>query len=252
MSVQWVLLFAVEEVDKMPLSLFIFINVILILLTLWPAYFAIKNKRVSRPIKKVPTTAIRYAKPGFREFVGTALYHEEGPLVAPLSGRECAWYSCSVEREELREDDDGNTERTWDQIYSKQSDSAFMMEDATGCCFVDPMDADLTPSTHEGWHEHQGSFQLIGFTFRYGEKYRFSESRIHQGDPLYALGHYAADTYLMRKPKSSGYPFILTCKSQEEAIKSYESSSTLLFVIALILGALWLWFLIANIGEALQ
>ncbi len=161
--------------------------------------------RRARHIEDVPTARVRSAPQGYVELIGHARSLEGEPIIAPLSKTECCWFQYRVER---------RGDKDWRTVDSATSDGIFLLRDETGDCVVDPEGAEVT-SRHKqrwtddgsGWGGHAvharlpslgrtadlvvniGGKVLEGLGSGMG-KYRYTESVILNGDPLYAVGQF--------------------------------------------------------------
>ena len=161
--------------------------------------------RRARHIEDVPTARIRSAPQGYVELIGHARSMDGEPIIAPLSKTECCWYKYRVER---------RGDKNWRMVDSGTSDGIFVLRDETGDCVIDPEGAEVT-SHHKqrwaddgsGWGGHAvharlpslgrkadmfvniGGKVLEGLGSGMG-RYRYTESVILDGDPLYAVGQF--------------------------------------------------------------
>lgn len=111
-------------------------------------YKAVDNIRRDRLLSDTPLVKIRSAAQGYVKVFGRAKAVDTGSIVAPLSARDCVWWSYSVEertRTSTKED-------TWHQIDSATSVAPFLLADADGECLVGPVNAEITPSSHDVWY----------------------------------------------------------------------------------------------------
>lgn len=154
-----------------------------------------RNLRRARLIEDTPTAKVRSAPQGYVELDGYARIMDGAPVYAPLTGAPCVWYRYEVERHVS----DGKRSH-WQTVESGVSEAIFHLQDDTGLCIVDPDGADVHPSLHQVWYGsterpphgpgHGGTSifgRAVGALFG-GGNYRYSESRIRNNDPLYALG----------------------------------------------------------------
>lgn len=158
-------------------------------------YLTFRNLRRARLIEDTPTARVRSAPQGYVELEGYARRMEGAPVYAPLTGSPCVWYRYAVEKHA------SNGKRSeWRTVESGVSEAIFHLQDDTGLCIVDPDGADVHPSVHQVWYGSAprpphgpgpgdaGLFgRAIGALFSGGD-YRYSENRIQNNDPLYALG----------------------------------------------------------------
>jgi hypothetical protein len=152
--------------------------------------------RWARLIEDTPTSRVRSAAQGYVELVGTGRRMAGTPLVAPLSNLPCTWWSYTVER---RSRDEDNRSR-WTVVSRRVSDGLFYLEDETGRCIVDPDGAEVLPSATDTWHGDTplpvASPAMQRGLRSLGGDYRYRESRMHDGDPLYAIGWFRTESNL--------------------------------------------------------
>lgn len=143
-----------------------------------------KGMRKARLVEDTPTSTCRGAAMGYVELEGTQRALPGAPVIAPLSGRACTWWSYTIERYVRRRDHD---ESGWEQIDAGSSHAPFLIEDATGQALVAPARAAVTAEAKLVW---KGSTPrpLAGFDPTGRGDYRYTEYRMEAGDPLYALG----------------------------------------------------------------
>jgi hypothetical protein len=168
-------------------------------------WVGVSGLRRARRIEDVPTARVRSAAQGYVELIGSAQTLDGEPIVAPLSQTACCWYRYRVER---------RSSRKWELVQSGTSDGIFLLRDATGDCIVDPEGAEITSrhkrswsGTSDGWGGYPAHARLpslgrgADLVVDIGGKmldllgsgigpYRFSETVILPGDPLYAIGEF--------------------------------------------------------------
>lgn len=175
-------------------------------------YRAFNVLRHSRIIEDTPTSKIRSAAQGYTELEGIAELLDGEPIVAPLSLSRCVWYSVRVE-ERVSDVSAGGSfsnvrdlsslfrrhsgDQRWSTIRSEISDSIFRLRDDTGDCIVDPDFASVNPKVSITWYgDHPNpSFAPSAppswlATCLSRQAYRYTEKRIHGGDPVYVIGQF--------------------------------------------------------------
>ena len=70
-----------------------------------------------------------------------------------------------------------------------------VLADATGECLIDPRGADVHPAFRRVWTgdlRHPRGIAPSGWLglFSSGKRYRYTEERLHEGEPLYAIGDF--------------------------------------------------------------
>ncbi len=123
-----------------------------------------------RAIVDTPTSRIASAAQGFVELVGDAQPLADTQLFSPFTHLPCLWYRFSVERRHNGE---------WRREEQGESDLPFLLEDASGCCEVDPVGAEILTSHKEIRTE--------------GDE-RHTEYLLLKGDRLYALGEFRSSS----------------------------------------------------------
>ncbi|HSQ71710.1 MAG TPA: GIDE domain-containing protein [Rubrivivax sp.] len=147
----------------------------------------------ARLIEDTPTSRVRSAAQGYTELIGTGRQMPGLPVFAPLSKRPCTWWSYTIERR-VR---DSRSRVKWKVVNRRISDSLFHLDDGTGLCIVDPEGAEVLPSATDTWYgetplpaagppAHRGFRGL-------GSDYRYRESRMHDGDLVYAIGWFRTE-----------------------------------------------------------
>ena len=148
-------------------------------------YWFLRSVQRARTISDVPTSRIRSAPQGYVELIGTGRALQGPPIVSPLSGQHCLWYSYQIDE---RSSYGNSGERGWKTIERATSDALFSIEDGTGFCIVDPEGAQVIPHVDRRWYGNSRE-PLTGLRIRRG-RYRFREQRLEQDWPLYAIGEF--------------------------------------------------------------
>jgi hypothetical protein len=160
---------------------------------LWGFWRGFRWWRWARLIEDTPTSRVRSAAQGYVELTGVARSMPGVPVIAPLSKLPCSWWSYTVERRSR--DDRGRGK--WRVVSRRVSDSLFLLEDQTGRCIVDPEDAEVLPRATDSWYGDTplpvaGPPAQRGFR-GFGSDYRYRESRLHDGEGLYAIGWFRTE-----------------------------------------------------------
>jgi hypothetical protein len=146
-------------------------------------YYAFVYYKRALAIDDTPTSRIRSAAQGYVELQGRGEQMDGPPIVAPFSGVSCTWYRYKVEK---------ISDKRSHVLESGTSDELFVLVGETGRCVIDPEHAHVIPTVKKIWyaasHPPSQFSQRGGFLNRVGARYRYSEERMHPGDPLYAIG----------------------------------------------------------------
>lgn len=149
--------------------------------------------RRARLIEDTPTSKIRSAHQGYVELIGIGNNLTGQSLAAPLTLTPCIWYDYKIERR-------GHTgkSRRWQTVKSETSTLPLLLEDGTGQCVINPTGAEVIPSVSRVWYGNAawpagkaapGSGGFLRLLTGHG-RYRYTERRMHPGEPLYALGDF--------------------------------------------------------------
>lgn len=162
--------------------------------TLWKGFAYLKHYRL---ITGTPTSKIRSAHQGYVEIIGHIIEGEDGPLTAPLSGRECVWYRYSVSRLQS-----GGKSKHWRVEHDGESDAWFQINDRTATGLIDPAGATIktintrtwygdsphpnkATTPHSGLHLNDVLFKEIG-----SSRYRYQETLLFTHEQVYVLGQF--------------------------------------------------------------
>lgn len=147
------------------------------------AFYYFLRKRI---IEDTPTARIRSAAQGYVELTGIGKLMDGPPIISPLTGTQCTWYSYRIEERRRS----GRRTR-WVTVDKGTSDELFILEDETGTCVIDPEGAGITPAAKDIWYgstPRPASGPGGGRRWFSGRRYRYTEQRLHPGEPLYAIG----------------------------------------------------------------
>ncbi|MCQ4345997.1 E3 ubiquitin ligase family protein [Pseudomonas stutzeri] len=154
-------------------------------------WWCLQRLAQARLLEDMPTSRIRSAAQGYVELYGVLREGPGEPLAAPLTGRPCLWWRYRIE--EYRQN---GKHKSWRVVESAASEAWLVLEDVSGQCLIDPLGAEVRPAHREVWHgerRHPRREQvhgLLGGLLAMGRRYRYTEERLHAGDPLYALGEF--------------------------------------------------------------
>ncbi|AYC35133.1 hypothetical protein D3880_18090 [Pseudomonas cavernae] len=158
--------------------------------TLAGAWWCLRRLAQARHLLDTPTSKIRSAAQGYAEFYGLLEALPEALIVAPLTGKPCLWWRFKIE-----EYSSDGKRRSWRVVERGCSEGWLRLRDASGSCLIDPQGAEVRPATRERW---RGSLRhprgvaprgLFGWLAS-GAEYRYTEERLHAGEPLYAIGEF--------------------------------------------------------------
>lgn len=186
----------------------------------------------------------------FKDTVGVGNYNgtivelsgmgiSDNPLQAEHSGRPALYYEATVEREyevtEQERDNEGNyrtvTKRRSEQVSSNTEYVIFELNDGSGANVKVDMKGSkkhLLSSVDRFQAEAPSGFSLsFGNTGSKTIGYRYKERLIPNNTRLYILGEVndRRGELMVTKPNEKGKQFIVSTKSEDELIRSSESSA---------------------------
>ena len=161
------------------------ITVLLAVAGFFAAFYFFSRKRT---MENTPTSKIRSAAQGYVELQGRGKLLDGPPIIGPLTGRHCTWYSFQVQ--ERRK---SNNKTSWVTIEKGVSDQLFLIVDDTGKCVIDPEGASVTATVTDRWYGNNsrpttGPGASRGFLNLRTGRYMYTEKRLHPGEQLYAIG----------------------------------------------------------------
>lgn len=164
-------------------------TVVLVLLALGAFYAIFRFIHRYHIIEGTPTSKIRSAAQGYVELDGIGYLLPGTPIIAPLSGTPCTWFSFKVEEKVESFSGHSGSRSRWQTLRSGISDDLFLLKDDTGECVIDPEGAEVMHAISEVWY---GDTPMWGGGIRRGRigRYRYTEKRMHPGNTLYAIGQF--------------------------------------------------------------
>jgi hypothetical protein len=153
---------------------------------LWALHRFLLCLHRDRLLADTPLVKIRSAAQGYVKLFGRAAPNGDG-LSAPLSSRPCVWWRYQVE--EKCRGEKGQTH--WEIIDSGTSVDLFSLVDGDAQCLVGPINAEITPTTHQVWYgatPRPGAAPAQKSGFLNSGDFRYTESSLSIGDKLSVLG----------------------------------------------------------------
>ncbi len=177
----WAINSPVDEFWKLTIAL-----IILSLAGFAAAFYYLIRIRI---MQDTPTAKVRSAAQGYTELIGHGELIIGETIKGPLTGNICTWFSYRIE--EYRR---SSKRSHWITVEHGESDGLFLLVDDTGRVLIDPEGAEVIPSITDIWHGHtrfpenyRGSKMRRWYHLGLN-RYRYTEKRMHPGDPLYAIG----------------------------------------------------------------
>lgn len=151
------------------------------------SFFAYRAWSRARSLSNTVRARVRSAPHGYIELYGRSGFSQQVPeqkKSAPLTGRASVWWRYHIYEREGR---------SWSRVDFGASDAAFVLQDDTGSCLVDPRGAEVTPTDRQVWYGSE-SWPSAPYStgLGIGNRYRYVEERIHEADGVTVLGELAA------------------------------------------------------------
>jgi hypothetical protein len=161
----------------------------------------LKARKRAALLKATPTSNIGMAREGYGEFEGRVEAIAGTSIKAPLTGAPCVWYHAKVEKWIRRPRAAGY----WSTQVESTSGTPFLLRDGTGACIVHPYGAEVTPMDRSQWYGATPTPQdrnpprvdpsdvsppAVEISGGTSHRYRYSEERIYDGNPLLVLGEF--------------------------------------------------------------
>ena len=188
-------------IREAPLEVFLAMFGVPLAMAIAAVLAGLKAQRSSHAVADTPTVAIATAEEGYRHIAGTAVAVDGEPLVAPLTGSPCVWYSMRIEEWKRPLPSVGRND--WVTVRTDVSTAPLLVQDDTGICLVRLFGADITPTDRSQWtgatlepedrnpprlgpgEPLHGVVQVSGMPH---SRFRYREERIYPGDPILAVG----------------------------------------------------------------
>ena len=151
--------------------------------------------RRERLMADTPLVRLRSAAQGYVKVYGDAAPAHNTAIAAPLSERPCVWWSYEVSYRERG----ARGESYWRSVERATSVELFVLADADARCLVGPVNAEITPTTHDVWYgSHPRPGRPPGTAFQLeSHDYRYVERLLSPGDRLSVLGELRSHSELV-------------------------------------------------------
>jgi hypothetical protein len=138
-----------------------------------------------RLVADTPLMRIRSAAQGYVKVAGRAAPASQSPTTSPLTSRPCVWWSYEISHRER--DSRGNSR--WSTVEKADSAELFMLADQDGQCLVGPVQAEITPTTHDVWYgDAARPGGPPGPASPFSGDWRYTERLLSVNDPLCVIG----------------------------------------------------------------
>jgi hypothetical protein len=161
------------------------------LASLWGGWIFLQRLQQLRVLGDTPTSKIRSAAQGYTELYGVLQELADPALRGPLTGTPCVWWRYRIE-----EYQSGGKNSRWRSLETASSNNWLLLSDNTGECLINPAGAEIRAAIRQVWQgtqRHPLRFDNSGRLaqlLRTGRRYRYTEERLHAGEPLYAIGDF--------------------------------------------------------------
>ncbi len=167
----------------------------------WALVRFVASIRRDRTVQDTPLVRIRSAAQGYVKVYGHARAAPEGLQVAPLSSRQCVWWSFDVA--ERRRASNNRTE--WASVERASSVTPFVLEDDDGQCLVGPINAEITATVQSTWYGAEqrpaGGPPIESVLFD-SSNYRYTERLLVAGYRLSVVGELRSNSEIHREDEA--------------------------------------------------
>lgn len=125
------------------------------------------NLKRNRAIADTPTSKVASAAQGYVELYGKAVNEAEYLAQGTFMSLPCAWFRHTTYQKDSKGD--------WVVISRRVSDTVFALNDGSGCCLIDPDDAEVLTTHSRTWIE--GNYKNV-------------VEQLMASDNVYALGEF--------------------------------------------------------------
>lgn len=180
----------IVQINAAPPEDFWVITAIIIAASLFGFWLWFRSIKRARLIEDTPTSKCRSAAQGYVELIGVQIFMPGDPIRAPLTGSTCTWWEYCIE-EKRTTYSNGKRQTRWVTVDRGTSESLFLIRDETGEAVIDPDGAEVTASSKDCWYgSSRWPKAAPGGRSIFGGNYRYTESRMDEHDPLYAIGFF--------------------------------------------------------------
>ncbi len=138
-------------------------------------------------VEETPLSLIRSAAQGYVKLEGHADLMPGPPILSPLTGTRCVWWSYKVE-----ERNGIGRNNNWHSIEHGTSDDLFLIRDGSGECVVDPEHAEVIPANTSVWYGAEprplAGPAISGFAMT--SRYRYAEKLVRPQEFIFAMGFF--------------------------------------------------------------
>lgn len=176
-------------------------------------YYWWRKLQQLRLIEGTPLSRCRSAAQGYVALSGSQKTVPGHRCAGPMTGKSCTWWRYTVEQRSGAKGD-----KEWKTINDASSSLPFLVDDGTGQVMIAPEGAKVTFSSFDRWRgDAPWPAHLPDTNFLSGE-YRYTEMRMSEGDPIFAIGDLGGQTYT-NSPLSTGETIsaILTTWKEDQA-----------------------------------
>jgi len=165
-------------------------------------YGFLVSLRRDRLLADTPLVRLRSAAQGYVKVFGRAEPPHGTPIAAPLSERPCVWWSFEV----AYRNRGSRGGPQWRSVERATSVELFVLADTDAQCLVGPVNAQITPTTHDVWYGSEprpgrapGTSSLLE-----SPDYRYTERLLSPGDQLSVLGELRSHSELVSTDEAAG------------------------------------------------
>jgi hypothetical protein len=189
-----------------PFEVFLAMVAIPLLMAGVAIFAGLRARQRASLVGATPKANIGMATDGYRQVEGRIEPIAGMPVVAPLTKAPCAWFHAKVEEYVPSRQHDRQGGRDWRIVREDESDTPFVVRDATGACIVYPANVEATPTDRSLWYgateqpadtnppkvgPGDSAKPMLEVKGGPNSRYRYSEERIYAGDRLFVQGAFS-------------------------------------------------------------
>ena len=171
----------------------------------------------------IPTSKCRSAAQGYVKLEGRQKSVPNHRLTGPLTGKPCTWWHYRIEEQTRKH---RSQEMEWTTLAQATSPDFILLDDGTGQVMINPDGAEVVQRPSDSWCSDKFSPNHPPMTTAMSGRYRYTESRMSDHDPLFVTGEfttYAAQSGLTRAPADAFEVLVDWKRDQAQLLQRFDT-----------------------------